>query len=363
MPVWKVCFLFFLFAGFQLCYNGITLFMEEEKLTSEKDIYDITVIGGGPVGLFAAFYAGLRDVRVKIIESLSELGGQPAVLYPEKVIYDIPGFPAITGANLVDSLIEQTERFKDKTSICLKEEVKTFEKEGDIFTIETNKGQHFSKAIIIACGNGAFAPRQLGLENEERYADYNIFYNVHKLDRFAGKKVVICGGGDSAVDWANVLDKIAESVTLVHRRDAFRAHEHSVEVLKASNVTIMTPYLPLELKGDGEKVQSLVIQKVKSDETQELALDDLIVSFGFSTSNKNLKNWNIDYKRSSINVSPVFQTSQEGVYAIGDAAQYAGKVDLIATGFGEAPTAVNQAIHYIYPDRDNRVVHSTSLIK
>ena len=363
MPVWKVCFLFFLFAGFQLCYNGITLFMEEEKLTSEKDIYDITVIGGGPVGLFAAFYAGLRDVRVKIIESLSELGGQPAVLYPEKVIYDIPGFPAITGANLVDSLIEQTERFKDKTSICLKEEVKTFEKEGDIFTIETNKGQHFSKAIIIACGNGAFAPRQLGLENEERYADYNIFYNVHKLDRFAGKKVVICGGGDSAVDWANALDKIAESVTLVHRRDAFRAHEHSVEVLKASNVTIMTPYLPLELKGDGEKVQSLVIQKVKSDETQELALDDLIVSFGFSTSNKNLKNWNIDYKRSSINVSPVFQTSQEGVYAIGDAAQYAGKVDLIATGFGEAPTAVNQAIHYIYPDRDNRVVHSTSLIK
>ncbi|MGT2924039.1 NAD(P)/FAD-dependent oxidoreductase [Streptococcus caviae] len=337
--------------------------MEEEKLTSEKDIYDITVIGGGPVGLFAAFYAGLRDVRVKIIESLSELGGQPAVLYPEKVIYDIPGFPAITGANLVDSLIEQTERFKDKTSICLKEEVKIFEKEGDIFTIETNKGQHFSKAIIIACGNGAFAPRQLGLENEERYADYNIFYNVHKLDRFAGKKVVICGGGDSAVDWANALDKIAESVTLVHRRDAFRAHEHSVEVLKASNVTIMTPYLPLELKGDGEKVQSLVIQKVKSDETQELALDDLIVSFGFSTSNKNLKNWNIDYKRSSINVSPVFQTSQEGVYAIGDAAQYAGKVDLIATGFGEAPTAVNQAIHYIYPDRDNRVVHSTSLIK
>lgn len=363
MPVWKVCFLLFLFAGFQLCYNGITLFMEEEKLTSEKDIYDITVIGGGPVGLFAAFYAGLRDVRVKIIESLSELGGQPAVLYPEKVIYDIPGFPAITGANLVDSLIEQTERFKDKTSICLKEEVKTFEKEGDIFTIETSKGQHFSKAIIIACGNGAFAPRQLGLENEERYADYNIFYNVHKLDRFAGKKVVICGGGDSAVDWANALDKIAESVTLVHRRDAFRAHEHSVEVLKASNVTIMTPYLPLELKGDGEKVQSLVIQKVKSDETQELALDDLIVSFGFSTSNKNLKNWNIDHKRSSINVSPVFQTSQEGVYAIGDAAKYAGKVDLIATGFGEAPTAVNQAIHYIYPDRDNRVVHSTSLIK
>ena len=197
--------------------------MEEEKLTSEKEIYDITVIGGGPVGLFTAFYAGLRGISVKVIESLSELGGQPAILYPEKVIYDIPAFPAITGADLVDNLIEQLERFKDKTTICLKEEVKTFEKENAIFTITTNKGNHFSKAIIIACGNGAFAPRRLGLDDEERYADHNLFYNVHKLDKFAGKKVVICGGGDSAVDWANALDKIAESVTLVHRRDAFRA--------------------------------------------------------------------------------------------------------------------------------------------
>ena len=333
--------------------------MEEEKLTSEKEIYDITVIGGGPVGLFTAFYAGLRGISVKVIESLSELGGQPAILYPEKVIYDIPAFPAITGADLVDNLIEQLERFKDKTTICLKEEVKTFEKENDIFTITTNKGNHFSKAIIIA----AFAPRRLGLDDEERYADHNLFYNVHKLDQFAGKKVVICGGGDSAVDWANALDKIAESVTLVHRRDAFRAHEHSVEVLKASHVNIMTPYVPLELKGEGDEATSLVIQKVKSEETKELSLDSLIVSFGFSTSNKNLKSWNIDYKRSSINVSPLFETSQTGVFAIGDAAEYEGKIDLIATGFGEAPTAVNQAIKYIYPERDNRVVHSTSLIK
>ncbi|AAN58584.1 NAD(P)/FAD-dependent oxidoreductase [Streptococcus mutans] len=337
--------------------------MEEEKLTSEKEIYDITVIGGGPVGLFTAFYAGLRGISVKVIESLSELGGQPAILYPEKVIYDIPAFPAITGADLVDNLIEQLERFKDKTTICLKEEVKTFEKENAIFTITTNKGNHFSKAIIIACGNGAFAPRRLGLDDEERYADHNLFYNVHKLDQFAGKKVVICGGGDSAVDWANALDKIAESVTLVHRRDAFRAHEHSVEVLKTSHVNIMTPYVPLELKGEGDEATSLVIQKVKSEETKELSLDSLIVSFGFSTSNKNLKSWNIDYKRSSINVSPLFETSQTGVFAIGDAAEYEGKIDLIATGFGEAPTAVNQAIKYIYPERDNRVVHSTSLIK
>lgn len=151
-------------------------------------------------------------------------------------------------------------------------------------------------------------------------------------------------------------------MTIVHRRDALRAHEHSVEVLKQSNVKIITPYVPVALDGDGQFANSLTIQNVKSDETIELPLDALIVSFGFSTSNKNLKNWNVDYKRSSIAVSPLFETSQAGVYAIGDAADYEGKVDLIATGFGEAPTAINQAIKYIFPDRDNRVVHSTSLI-
>ena len=133
-------------------------------MSENREIYDITIIGGGPVGLFAAFYAGLRGVSVKIIESLSELGGQPAVLYPEKMIYDVAGFPGITAADLTENLIKQLDRFKDSTAICLKEEVKTFEKDGDIFTIETNKGQHFSHAIVIACGNGAFAPRTRGLE-------------------------------------------------------------------------------------------------------------------------------------------------------------------------------------------------------
>ncbi|MFD0844810.1 NAD(P)/FAD-dependent oxidoreductase [Streptococcus saliviloxodontae] len=329
---------------------------------SENTVVDITIIGGGPVGLWAAFYAGLRGMKVKIIESLSELGGQPAILYPEKKIYDIPAYPVITGAELTEQLLEQLKRFEATTDICLKEEVLTFEKNDGIFTIETNKGQHLSKAIIIACGNGAFAPRPLGLENEALFADNNLFYNVHKLDQFAGKKVVIAGGGDSAVDWANHLDGIAESVTLVHRRDAFRAHEHSVAELKASNVQILTPYVPLELTGENGFAKNLKVQKVNGEEVLDLELDALIVSFGFSTNNKNLKNWNIDYKRSSIHVSPQFETSQEGVYAIGDAADYDGKVDLIATGFGEAPTAVNQAIQYIDPSGNNRAVHSTSLI-
>lgn len=330
---------------------------------SQEKITDITIIGGGPVGLFAAFYAGLRGMSVKIIESLAELGGQPAVLYPEKVIYDIAAIPAVTGAELTKQLLEQLNRFEDSTEICLKEEVQTFEKNDGIFTITTNKAQHQSRAIIIACGNGAFAPRPLGLEGEEIYADANLYYNVHNLQEFAGKKVVIFGGGDSAVDWALHLEDIAESVTVVHRRDAFRAHEHSVEQLKQSSVQLLTPYVPLAFKGDGKSLSGITVQKVKSDETLDLDLDALICSFGFSTNNKHLKEWGIDYKRTNIQVNPVFQTSLEGVYAIGDAADYDGKVDLIATGFGEAPTAINHAINYIYPDRDNRAVHSTSLIK
>lgn len=328
-----------------------------------KNLYDITIIGGGPVGLWAAFYAGLRDMRVKIIESLSELGGQPAILYPEKMIYDIPAYPAITGRELTHALITQLERFKETTSICLNEEVKTFEKKDGIFTIQTTKAEHLSRAIIIACGNGAFSPRPLGLEGEDTYAGNNLFYNVHQFEAFAGKKVVICGGGDSAVDWANHLDGIAESVTLVHRRDAFRAHEHSVELLQASGVKILTPYLPVALSGANGQVTQLTVQKVKEEACLDLPVDALIVSFGFATNNKNLKNWQLEHQRTSIQVSSVFETSQEGVYAIGDAAAYDGRVDLMATGFGEAPIAVNQAIATIYPDRDNRPVHSTSLIK
>ncbi|EHE93385.1 Thioredoxin-disulfide reductase [Streptococcus thermophilus CNCM I-1630] len=230
---------------------------------AEEKIEDITMIGGGPVRLWAAFYAGIRGMTVNIIESLSELGGQPAILYPEKKIYDIPAFPQTTGAELIENLLIQLKRFEDRVSIHLKEEVQTFKKTDGIFTIATSKGQHLSKAIVMACGNGGFCSTSFRCGPMKKILrTYNLLYNVHSLDQFAGKKVVIAGGGDSAVDWANHLDGVAESVTLIHRRDAFRAHEHSVELLYQSSVNVMTPYVPLEIKGENGHAQSLTVQRV-----------------------------------------------------------------------------------------------------
>lgn len=326
-------------------------------------IEDITIIGAGPVGLFAAFYAGLRGLQVKLIDSLSELGGQPAVLYPEKLIYDIPAYPAILAKDLVANLVQQLDRFQDRTTICLNEEVLAFEKKDGLFSIKTTKQEHLSRAIIVACGNGAFSARPLGLTNEADFVDKTLFYQVGQLGQFKDKNLVICGGGDSAVDWALTLETIAKRVVLVHRRDSFRAHEYSVDRLAKSSVSVLTPYRPVALSGQNGQVERLTLQEVKTKEKTVLSLDALIVSFGFSTSNKHLKNWQLDYHRNRILVSPQLETSQAGIYAIGDVASYEGKTDLIATGFGEAPLAINQIIKHIYPDRDNRLVHSTSLIK
>ena len=206
-----------------------------------SELYDITIVGGGPVGLFAAFYAHLRQAKVKIIDSLPQLGGQPAILYPEKKILDVPGFTNLTGEELTQRLIEQLETFQ--TDICLNETVLDIVKADDGFTITTSKAQHQTKTIIIAMGGGAFKPRALELDDAESYS--NLHYHVSNISQYAGKKVVILGGGDSAVDWALAFEKIAET-SLVHRRDNFRALEHSVEELKTSSVEIKTHLYPVD---------------------------------------------------------------------------------------------------------------------
>lgn len=322
-----------------------------------SEIYDITIIGGGPVGLFAAFYAHLRQAKVKIIDSLPQLGGQPAILYPEKTILDVAGFPNITGEGLTASLLKQLALFD--TTICLNETVLDIEKNDAIFTLRTNQAEHLTKAVLIAMGGGAFKPRALELEGADDFE--NIHYHVANINQYKGQNVAVLGGGDSAVDWSLAFEKVGAKTTIIHRRDNFRALEHSVEDLKNANVTIKTPYVPSGLVTEDDKVISLEITKVKSDEMEILPVDHLFVNYGFKSSVGNLKKWGLELNRHKILVDTKQATSVPGIYAAGDCCSYEGKIDLIATGFGEAPTAINNAVNYINPAEKVQPKHSTSL--
>lgn len=317
-------------------------------------ITDITIIGAGPVGLFAAFYAHLRNASVAIIDSLPQVGGQPAILYPEKKILDLPGFPAITGSDLTEQLMTQLAAFE--TDIFLNESV-TAITPGEVITIETTKGAHQTRALILAIGGGAFKPRSLDLDGISDIP--NVHYHVENIAHYQGQEVVILGGGDSAVDWSIAFNDIGAKTHIVHRRETFRAMEHSVATLKTSDVTVHTPYLPTAITHKDGKLH-LTIQKVKSDQTQTFICDHLFVNYGFKSSTGRLKEWGLDLERHKIKVNSKQETSIPGVYAAGDCCHYPGKVDLIATGFGEAPTAVNNAMAYLFPDKRVQPKHSTS---
>lgn len=314
---------------------------------------DITIIGAGPTGLFAAFYAGMRGASVKIIESLPQPGGQLSALYPEKFIYDVAAFPAVRAQELIDRLVEQMNRFP--VELCLEEAVQSLEKNPDgSIVLGTDRGKHETKAVIITAGNGAFQPRRLELDGADALP--NVHYFVNDLSSFSGRRVAVLGGGDSAVDWAMMLEKTAKEVTIIHRRDKFRAHEHSVDLLHKSDVQIMTPFVPVSFDG-----QTLALEEVKGDQKKSLEIDDLLVNYGFISSLGPMKNWGLNIEKNSIVVNSRMETNIPGVYAAGDVATYAGKVKLIATGFGEAPTAVNNAKSYIDPDAKVQPLHSTSL--
>lgn len=329
-------------------------------MSKEKEIFDITIIGGGPVGMFTSFYAGLRQAKVKIIEALPQLGGQPGMLYAEKKIYDIAGMPEVTGEDLVTNLAKQMERFD--ITVCCNEEAFDLEKNEDgIFEIQTSKQRHYSKAIIISSGNGAFRPRKLEIDHADQYEDENLHYFVNNIEGFRDKRVAICGGGDSAVDWALTLEPIAKQVILIHRRPKFRAQEHSIHMLSKSTVDIITPFVPISINGDGKRLSSVVLQEVRKDHTMEIEVDDFLINYGFSSSIGAMKKWGYEVKGNSIVVNTKMETTIPGVYAVGDICTYDGKVNLIATGFGEAPTAINNAMVYINPDTRVQPMHSTSL--
>ncbi|MGP4073008.1 NAD(P)/FAD-dependent oxidoreductase [Piscibacillus sp. B03] len=322
-------------------------------------VRDITIIGAGPVGLFTAFYGGLRQADVQIIESLPHIGGQLSALYPEKYIFDVAGFPKIRAQELVDNLYEQVKPFNPE--ITLDHAVQKVERvDENLIKLTTDKDTFYTKTMIITAGNGAFEPRRLKIDGAEKYESTNLHYYIKDLEAFRDKKVLVCGGGDSAVDWSLMLEPIAEKVTIVHRRDQFRAHEHSVEQLKNSSVEVLTPYVPYDLEGD-ENINKVILQKVKSEETVEVDVDDVIINYGFISSLGPIKDWGLELEKNSIVVNSKMETNIPGVYAAGDICTYPGKVKLIAAGFGEGPTAVNNAKVRIDPNSRVQPKHSTSM--
>jgi thioredoxin reductase (NADPH) len=328
----------------------------------DQTVYDITIIGGGPAGLFTAFYGGMRQASVKIIESLPQLGGQLSALYPEKYIYDVAGFPKVRAQELINNLKEQMAKF-DPT-ISLEQSVEKLEKQEDgVFKLTTNKEVHYSKTIIITAGNGAFQPRRLELENATSYEGKNLHYFIDDLNKFAGQKVVVFGGGDSAVDWTLMLEPIAEQVTIVHRRDKFRAHEHSVENLHSSKADVKTPYVPVDLIGNDNGIQQVILENVNDQEQVAIDVDAVICNYGFVSSLGPIKEWGLEIEKNSIVVNSKMETNIPGIYAAGDICTYEGKVKLIACGFGEAPTAVNNAKAYIDPKAKIQPLHSSSMFK
>ncbi|WP_172796419.1 MULTISPECIES: NAD(P)/FAD-dependent oxidoreductase [Geobacillus] len=330
------------------------------SVREDRNVYDVTVVGGGPTGMFAAFYGGLRQMKVKIIESLPQLGGQLAALYPEKYIYDIAGFPKVRAQELVNQLKEQLSLFSP--AICLNQSVETLEKQEDgTFKLTTDKEIHYSKTVIITAGNGAFQPRRLELESASQYEGKNLHYFISDLEQFAGKRVLVCGGGDSAVDWSLMLEPIAASVTIVHRRDKFRAHEHSVEQLMKSRVQVKTPFVPAELIGDEQGIRQVVLEHVKEGTKETIDVDAVVVNYGFISSLGPIKNWGLDIEKNSIKVNSRMETNIPGVYAAGDICTYDGKIKLIACGFGEAPIAISSAKTYIDPTARMQPAHSSSL--
>jgi thioredoxin reductase (NADPH) len=319
---------------------------------------DITIVGGGPVGLFGCFYAGLRGMSVRVIDSLDDLGGQMAALYPEKFIYDMPGFPEVIAKDLTHAMVRQAGRFSP--AYVLGETCERLERTGSSWTIHTQRGSYPTKTVVICAGLGAFSPTRIGVDREEDYLGQGLMYGVKVKAALAGKRVVVVGGGDSALDWALGLEDIAREVTLVHRRDGFRAHEESIERLGLSTVRVRLWEVVVGLSGTGN-LEGVTVENKKSGERHEIACDVLTVNIGFKSSLGPIRTWGVQLEKNKIVVDPLMRTNLEGVFAAGDVCTHEGKLDLIATGVGEVCTAVNVAKSMIDPSAKAFPGHSSDM--
>jgi thioredoxin reductase len=326
------------------------------------EVRDITIIGGGPTGLFGAFYAGVRGMSSRIIDSLPELGGQLAALYPEKDIYDVGGFPKVLGKDLVQNLIQQGTQFG--ADVVLDEEVRTVTREGDHFVLDGRTGTYQSKSILIAGGKGAFEPKVLDVPGYEQLLHRGVHYAVKDPKDYAGKRVLVVGGGDSALDWALILKNHCRRLVVVHRREGFRAHETSVAKLAAAcesgEVELLTFHEVREIHGNGT-VEAVTVFDNRTDVDTRIDVDAVLTFLGFKPDLGPIKNWGLHLAKNRIVVNQLMETNVPGIYAAGDVVDYEGKLDLIATGFAEAAIAVNNAVHMVNPSARVNPGHSTNM--
>jgi len=315
-------------------------------------MYDLVIIGAGPAGLFAATCAAMNKLNAIVIESSTEFGGQ-LTLYKEKAVYDMPAFTKINTEDLLNSLYQQYMQYKDEVGFQLNTTAYDLKRVDDHFVILTTQGEIESKTILLANGGGMFKARKLGLEKEDQIS--NIDYHVKDLNSLKNKKVVILGGGDSAVDWALALKDIALSVILVHRRNEFRAHQHNVLLLK-EEVKLYTPYQAIELIGENIATH-IRLKNIETHQEELLETDQILVFFGNLPVKGKLDPWGVEVKDNLIKVKSDMRTSREGIYAVGNSVSYEGKLRMIVTALGEAATAVGAITKYLHPERTYKYKH------
>ena len=329
------------------------------------ELRDITIIGAGPTGLFGLFYSGMRQVSAQIVDALPEAGGQLAALYPEKFIFDVAGFPQILAKDLVRALVEQNKRFPGK--VHLGQRITGLEKDGDHFVLVTESDRFPTKAIIIAAGIGAFSPRRLPQPCAEPWYGRGIYDVVTDPERFRGQRVVIIGGGDTAFDWGVQLLPRARHVTIVHRTDRFRAHDATVNEYKAAvaagtaSLLVFHELNDVVCKSGNERFSHLILRDVKAKTTTEVEADVVLPMLGFVSDMGALAEWGLTFVKDEIVVNSQMETGRPGIYAAGDVTTYPGKLKLIALGFSEAAIAVNQAVHWMYPDKKVAPGHSSNM--
>lgn len=325
---------------------------------------DVAIIGAGPVGLFAVFECGMLKLQAHVVDALDAAGGQCAALYPEKPIYDIPAHPAIDAAQLIDRLEAQAAPFKPVYHFGQRVDGLERTAEGR-WLLTTSAGTRIdAAAVILAAGAGAFGPNRPPLEGLEKFEGTSVHYMVRRRQDFAGKRVVIAGGGDSAVDWANSLAEVAASVQVVHRRAKFRAAPESVaqmeRLAKEGKIELVTPYQLSGLEGEGAQISAVKVATLDGEE-KALPADALLAFFGLSMNLGPINDWGLGLERNHVKATPpTMETNLPGVFAIGDVATYPGKLKLILCGFAEAAQAAHAARAVVYPGEELHFEYSTS---